>query len=74
MVVVVLNGLLVGGGSIGFFSQPSTQLPVIGAITVSAFIACLVSGIVWALIDIAQSLAEFSMLGRAHLEGLHSLH
>ncbi len=73
MVVVALSGLLVAGGSIGFFSRPQAQMPVIGAITVSAFMVFLVSGIVWVLIDIVQSLAEFSMLGRAHPQDQHSL-
>ncbi len=66
IVVVALSGLLVVGGSVGFFSQPLTQMPVIGAITISAFIVFLLFGIVWTLIDIGQSLAEFTMLGRAH--------
>ncbi len=64
IIVVVLSGLLAIGGSAGFFSRSLAQMPVIGAVTASALIVFLVSGMVWTLIEIAQSLVEFSMLSR----------
>ena len=73
IVVAGLSGLLVAGGGVGFFSLPVARMPFIGALTVSAFIVFLVSGIAWTLIDIAQSLAEFLALGRARPQDEQSL-